>query len=67
MKKPLAFEYKGYIGSVVMEDGRLYGMVRNIDDCLIYIGDTLTELEQCFHDSVDEYLDTCKEIGKTPN
>lgn len=61
--------YKGYTGSInfYLEDDHLFGQVLYIHDAIIYQGDNLIELKQSFHDAVDEYLDTCQEMGKKPN
>ena len=64
--KPM--EYKGYVGSIEadIEANTLYGTVYGINDVIHYEGTTPQELEQAFHDSVDDYLEMCKESGDTP-
>ena len=60
--------YKGYIGSVEMseEDDVLYGKVLGIRSLISYEGATCTELRADFHDAVDDYLQTCKDLGMEP-
>ncbi|RDL44781.1 type II toxin-antitoxin system HicB family antitoxin [Marinomonas piezotolerans] len=62
------FEYKGYTGSLDfdIEDKILYGKIEFINDLVNYEGTTLEELEAEFRLAVDDYLETCAEIGKAP-
>lgn len=62
----LDLEYKGYRGSVDFstEDVVYFGKIQNIDDLVSFEGESVPELETNFKDSVDDYLETCKEIGK---
>ena len=68
MSKEL-LEHRGYLGSIEhdLESGLLFGSVQFVNDILLYEAETLRELEQAFQNSVDEYLDTCEEIGKDPD
>ncbi len=61
-------KYKGYQGQVVYdEDAKLFhGEVVGLRDVVTFQGTSVEELEQAFKDSVDEYLDFCKELGRTP-
>ena len=61
-------EYKGYIGTVELDEnaGILYGEVINIRDVITFEGSCVEEIQQAFHDSVDEYLAYCKERGEDP-
>lgn len=63
------FTYKGYVGSVEIdqEQGVLCGRVLDIQDVITFVGKTVEEACQAFQDSVDDYLEFCQEIGKTPN
>lgn len=62
-------EYKGYIGSVEYsaEDKRLFGKVLFIDSLLMYSGESVSELEAAFHETVDGYLEFCAARGREPN
>jgi len=65
--KPL--QYNGYIGSVEcsFEDGCLHGKILYINDLVTYEAETPLGLEAAFKESVDDYLQTCIEIGKDPD
>ncbi len=60
--------YKGYTPSVRLESGdtMLHGTVEGIRDVIHFTGKSVDELEAAFHDSVDDYLDWCKEDGVDP-
>lgn len=61
-------EYKGYRALITYdnEDSTLTGEVIGINDSLNFHGDSVQELETSFHQSIDNYLDLCQEIGKQP-
>lgn len=61
--------YKGYIGHVTYDDEAklLHGEVINIRDVVTFQGQSVDELEQAFHDSVDDYLEMCVERGEAPD
>jgi len=61
-------EYKGYIGSIEYssEDKCFFGKLEMIDDLVTFEADNAQELEENFRNSVDEYLETCKTLGREP-
>ena len=61
-------EYKGYIGKVEIDDevGVLYGEVINVRDVITFEGTSVEEVQQAFHESVDDYLEFCDERGESP-
>ncbi|MDC6367224.1 MULTISPECIES: type II toxin-antitoxin system HicB family antitoxin [Flavobacteriaceae] len=61
--------HNGYIGSVEYSstDGVLYGSIIGIDDLVSYEGESVKELESSFKEALEDYLETCKEIGKNPD
>jgi predicted HicB family RNase H-like nuclease len=61
-------QYKNYYGSVQFsaEDEVFYGKILGISDLVNFEGESVKELKSAFQESVDEYLEFCKEIGKTP-
>lgn len=61
-------EYKGYIGSIEYssEDKLFFGKIELIDDLVTFEADSASELETNFANAVDEYLQTCKELGRKP-
>lgn len=62
-------EHNGYFGSVEYSSGRgvLHGKVIGIRDLVTYEGVSVKELKEAFEASVDDYLETCKKLGKEPN
>ena len=61
--------YKGYVGSVNFDaDDRVFhGRVLGITgDVISFEGMSVEELERDFREAVDDYLDTCSELGKQP-
>ena len=62
-------EYKGYYASLNFssEDEVFYGKLFGIDDLVTFEGASVKELKKAFHEAVNDYLETCKELGKEPN
>lgn len=62
-------EYKGYHAQVEFdaEDGIFVGQVYGITDSLNFHGTSVTELEEMFHQSIDNYLAMCVKFGKAPD
>ena len=62
-------EYKEYYGSVEFsgEDDVFFGKIEGINDLVSFEGQSVSELKQAFHESVDEYLAFCKDLGKNPD
>jgi len=60
--------YKRYSATVDYDDQAkiFFGTVINTQDVITFEGTTVQKLEKAFHESVDDYLDFCKESGKTP-
>jgi len=60
--------YKDYIGNVFFseEDGVFHGKVIGISDSISFEGESVKSLTEDFHNSIDEYLEFCKEIEKEP-
>lgn len=61
-------QYKGYVGKVEVDPQAdlLYGEVLGLRDVITFEGHTPAEAEKAFHDSVDDYLEFCKERGELP-
>lgn len=62
-------KYKGYTGRVVQLDenqGLFHGEVTGITDVITFQGRTTEELLQGFHESIDDYLEFCKERSEEP-
>lgn len=62
-------KYKGYEAVIEFDDeDRLFvGRVINTRDVIVFDGLSVDELEQSFHAVVDEYLEDCESLGKTPD
>jgi predicted HicB family RNase H-like nuclease len=63
------FQYKGYFGSaeVNVVDNIQYGKLLFINDIVTYVAETPEKLEVAFREAVDDYLQTCAELGDEPN
>lgn len=61
-------EYRGYLGSVQYsaEDHVFYGKVEYIRSLITFEGTDVASLESVFVEAVDDYLETCQELGRTP-
>ena len=60
---------KGYVAIIDLDEENelLHGDVVGIDDVITFEAATVPELRQAFDDSVDDYLEFCKERGEEPN
>ena len=61
-------EYKGYHADIKFDadDEIFIGEVFGIADSLNFHGQSVSEIKEMFHQSIDKYLQLCKEIGKDP-
>jgi predicted HicB family RNase H-like nuclease len=64
-----AMTHKGYAARVEFdaEDHIFVGRVIGIRDVVSFHGETVSELENSFHEAVDNYLDACASLGQQPN
>jgi predicted HicB family RNase H-like nuclease len=62
-------EYKTYYATVHFnaEDEVFHGKIIGINDLVSFEGTTVQELKEAFHEAVDDYLATCKKLGKDPD
>ena len=62
-------EYKGYAGMAEYdEEAKIFhGQVINIRDVITFEGESLSDAEKAFRESVDDYLAWCREDGKEPD
>jgi len=60
--------HKGYAARIEYsdEDGCFVGHIAGIQDVVGFHGDSVEELRAAFHEAVEDYLETCKKIGKRP-
>lgn len=61
-------KYKGYSGFVVYDDNAriFHGEVAGLKAVITFQGTTVDEIEQAFKDSIDDYIDWCKERDVEP-
>jgi predicted HicB family RNase H-like nuclease len=62
-------EYKGYTGHIEFdaEAGLFHGEVIDTRDVITFQGTSVDDLQKAFRDSVDDYLDFCKERDEKPD
>lgn len=60
--------YKGYAARIEYseEDGCFVGHITGIRDVIGFHGESVTELRAAFTEAVDDYLETCEKVGRTP-
>ncbi|MCK8780483.1 type II toxin-antitoxin system HicB family antitoxin [Rhizobium sp. NTR19] len=60
--------YKGYSARIEFdaEDEIFVGRLAGINDGVGFHADNVEELRTAFHESVDDYIETCAKIGKSP-
>lgn len=64
-----AMHYKGYSARVEYDDDDeiFVGHLIGINDIVGFHADNVAELKAAFEESVDDYLETCRKVGKEPN
>jgi len=66
---PATFTHHGFTGSawISAAEGVLHGRIEFINDLVTFEGETVAQLEQAFQAAVDDYIATCKAVGKKPD
>lgn len=61
-------EYKGYYAKIEFnaDDKILYGKIEGVDDLITFESDNASKIEEEFHNAVDDYIEFCEEVGKSP-
>ncbi len=61
-------KYKGYFGSaeIDLDSGDCHGRLLFISDVITYSAEDGKGLRRAFEDAVEDYLETCRELGKKP-
>ena len=61
--------YKGYTGHAEFDDeaGIFYGEVLELRDVVTFQRTSVDELERAFKDSIDDYLEFCRERHEEPD
>jgi len=62
-------QYKNYYASVHFsaDDEVFYGRLLGVNDLISFEGASVKELKKAFKEAVEDYLETCAEIGKSPD
>jgi len=62
-------QYKGYAGHVEFDDetGIFHGEVLDLRDVITFQGKSVEEIERAFRESIDDYLEFCKERHEEPD
>ena len=68
MFKTITNEYNGFIGSYTIDPktGECEGKVEFIEDLVTFVAEKESLAQEEFEAAVDDYLKTCKELGREP-
>lgn len=60
--------YKGYAARIEYsdEDGCFIGHIAGINDVVGFHGESVPELRDAFEEAVDDYLETCEKLNRSP-
>ncbi|MCP4426046.1 MAG: type II toxin-antitoxin system HicB family antitoxin [Chloroflexi bacterium] len=60
--------YKGYAAQIEYsdEDGCFIGHIASIQDVVGFHGESVAELRVAFEEAVDDYLETCEKLNRSP-
>jgi predicted HicB family RNase H-like nuclease len=60
--------YKGYTSRVDFDEDEsiLVGKLLGINDLVSFHADNVADLRAAFHEAVDDYIQACAQLGKTP-
>ena len=63
-----ALIYKGYAARIEFDAGDeiFTGKIAGIRDVVGFHADTVADLKAAFHEAVEDYVETCKKVGKEP-
>ena len=66
MKNTMA--YRGYTASLEIDpdDSILVGRVLDIDDIVVFHGESVAAFATAFHEAIDDYVSACEKMGQTP-
>jgi predicted HicB family RNase H-like nuclease len=62
-------KYQDFSGTVQFsaEDEVFHGKIVGIDDLVTFEGQSVEELKNSFHNAIEDYLEICESIGKSPH
>jgi len=60
--------YKDFLGSVHFsaDEDTFFGTIEGIDDVVSFEGTTVADLKKAFEEAVEDYLELCTRLGKSP-
>jgi predicted HicB family RNase H-like nuclease len=60
--------YKGYCATIQYDDGDglLFGRIAGVRDGVGFHAQTVSDLRSAFRGAVDDYVETCAKVGKSP-
>lgn len=60
--------YKGYAARISFdaEDEIFFGNIAGIADVIGFHSDSVAGLKEAFHEAVNDYIDTCERLGRSP-
>jgi predicted HicB family RNase H-like nuclease len=61
--------YKGYSATLEIDEeaGELFGRVQGTRHIITFQGETIAEARRSFEETIDAYLDSCRESGEEPD
>jgi predicted HicB family RNase H-like nuclease len=61
-------KYKDYLATInySSEDDVFYGRIFGINDLVTFEGTSVSGLKKAFQEAVNDYIETCKELDKSP-
>ncbi len=64
-----SLKYNDYTATIhySADDEIFFGKVIGINDLITFEGASVAELKDAFREAMEDYLETCKEIGKSPD
>jgi predicted HicB family RNase H-like nuclease len=64
-----SLKYQDYTATIhySSDDEVFFGKVTAINDLITFEGTSVSELKKSFQEAIKDYLETCKELGKSPD
>ena len=64
-----SLNYQDYTATITYsaEDEVFFGKVIGLNDLILFEGTSVAELKQAFAEAIEDYLETCKNLGKSPD
>jgi predicted HicB family RNase H-like nuclease len=61
--------YKAYSARIEFDanDAMFFGRIAGVNDVVGFHAETVADLVAAFHEAVDDYVETCAKLGKTPD